>query len=170
MSHPLLLALFPNASAAAAAARALHSAGVSRDQISVVTRSHDEEGALAEQMDATPGVDIEDSRRAAVLGELSGQVLAAIALVLPGVGPIVTAGPLSAGLGEAAGHVAGSVASVLANAGIPEARARALQADVERGAVLLGVHAVGRHGAAQVDIIRRALEAGGADHVDIAQW
>jgi hypothetical protein len=121
-------------------------------------------------MDATPGVDIEDSRRAAVLGELSGQVLAAIALVLPGVGPIVTAGPLSAGLGEAAGHVAGSVASVLANAGIPEARARALQADVERGAVLLGVHAVGRHGAAQVDIIRRALEAGGADHVDIAQW
>ena len=171
MSQPLVIALFPSASAAAAAARALHEAGVSREQISVVTRSHDEEGALAEQMDATPGADIEDSRPAAVLGELSGQVLAAIALVLPGVGPIVAAGPLSAGLGEAAGHVAGSVASVLAGAGIPESRARVLQADVERGAVLLGVHATGpKPIAQQVETIRQALQAGRALQVDVANW
>jgi hypothetical protein len=118
MAHPLVVALYPSASAAAAAARALHAAGITRDAISVVARTHDEEGALAEQMDATPGADIEDSRPAARLGELGGQVLAAIALVLPGIGPIVTAGPLSAGLGEAAGHVAGSMASVLAGAGV----------------------------------------------------
>src|ERR671915_1013025 len=130
MSHPLVIALFTSPPAAAAAARALHAAGVTREQISVVSRSHDEEGALAEQMDATPGADIEDSRPAARLGELGGQVLAAIALVMPGIGPIVAAGPLSAGLGEAAGHVAGSVASVLAGAGIPEARAHALQHEV----------------------------------------
>lgn len=170
MSHPLVIALFSTASAAAAAARALHASGISREQISVVTRSHDEEGALAEQMDATPGADIEDSRRAALLGELSGQVLAAIALVMPGVGPIVTAGPLSAGLGEAAGHVAGSVASVLAGAGVPEDRAKALQAEVEAGAVLLGVHATGGSAPAQVDAIRRALEAGGPQRIDVANW
>ena len=46
MAHPLVLALFPNPTAAAAAARALHARGVERDQISVVSRSHDEEGAL----------------------------------------------------------------------------------------------------------------------------
>src|SRR5918993_1010643 len=109
MSHPLVLGLFASPAAAAAA------------------RSHDEEGALAEQMDATPGADIEDSRPAARLGELGGQVLAAIALVLPGIGPIVAAGPLSAGLGEAAGHVAGSMASVLTNAGVPEPEADELQ-------------------------------------------
>ena len=58
MSHPVILALYPNASAAAAGARAAHAVGVSREQLSVVARSHDEEGALAAQMDATPGADI----------------------------------------------------------------------------------------------------------------
>ena len=81
MSHPLVLALYADAATAAAAARALHGVGVSRDQISVVSRNHDEEGVLAEQLDASPGADIEDSRPAARLGELSGHVLAAIALV-----------------------------------------------------------------------------------------
>jgi hypothetical protein len=166
MSHPLVLALFPNPSSAAAGARALHAAGVSREQISVISRSHDEEGALAEQMDATPGADIEDSRRAAVLGELSGHVLAAIALVMPGIGPIVTAGPLSAGLGEAAGHVAGGVASALTAAGVAEGEAQALERDVHSGGVLLGVHATPAH----VSAIRAALAGSGASRVLIANW
>jgi hypothetical protein len=166
MPHPLVLALYPSAAAAATAARALHAAGVTRDQISIVARSHDEEGALADQMDATPGADIEDSRAAARLGELGGQVLAAIALVLPGIGPIVTAGPLSAGLGEAAGHVAGSMASVLRNAGVPEGRAGALQDAVEQGAVLVAVHCRPD----QVALVRQALAPAGAREVDVANW
>ena len=166
MPYPLVLAVFQSPASAAAAARALHAAGVPRDRISVVARSHDEEGALAEQMDASPGADIEDSRPAAILGELGGQVLAAIALVMPGIGPIVTAGPLSAGLGEAAGHVAGSVASVLEGAGLPEARAEALQREVESGAVLLGVHASDE----DVDAIRGALRSAGAGAIDVAHW
>lgn len=166
MSHPLVLGLFASSAAAAAAARAVHAAGITRDSISVVARSHDEEGALAEQMDATPGADIEDSRPAARLGELSGQVLAAIALVLPGIGPIVAAGPLSAGLGEAAGHVAGGMASVLKNAGIPEARAEQLQREVETGAVLLGVHCA----RGEVEKVRAALDSAGALEVELAKW
>jgi hypothetical protein len=166
MSHPLILALFSSPSAAAAAARALHGLGVSRDQISVVARSHDEEGALAAQMDASPGADIEDSRPAARLGELGGQVLAAIALVLPGIGPIVAAGPLSAGLGEAAGHVAGSIASVLKGAGVTDTRAEQLQREVERGAVLLGIHSVAR----DVTAIQQALAESGAREVELATW
>ena len=166
MSHPLVLASYPNPSVAAAGARALHAAGVAREQISVIYRSHDEEGALAEQMDATPGADIEDSRRAAVLGELSGQVLAAIALVMPGIGPIVTAGPLSAGLGEAAGHVAGGVASALTAAGVAEHEAHALEREVRTGGVLLGVHAT----PADVPTIREALTRSGAGRVLTANW
>ena len=166
MSHPLALALFQSPAAAAAAARALHDLGVTRERISVVTRNHDEEGALAEQMDATPGADLEDSRPAARLGELSGQVLAAIAIVLPGIGPIVAAGPLSAGLGEAAGHVAGGVASVLTSAGVSSARAETLQREVQAGAVLLGVHASDEDEAA----IRDALQRAGATSVEWADW
>jgi hypothetical protein len=166
MSHPLVVALYSSASRAAAGARALHAAGVNRDAISVVTRSHDEEGALAEQMDATPGADIEDSRPAARLGELGGQVLAAIALVMPGIGPIVAAGPLSAGLGEAAGHVAGSVASVLTAAGVPHDRAELLQREVEAGAVLLAVHV----STGDLARIQDTLVESGASRVEVAQW
>jgi hypothetical protein len=166
MSHPLVLALYSSAATAAAGARALHMLGVRRDQISVVARSHDEEGALAEQMDATPGADMEDSRPAARLGELSGQVLAAIALVMPGIGPLVAAGPLSAGLGEAAGHMAGSIAGVLTSAGVPALRAEALQREIAGGGVLLAVHA----GPADVAAIREALSASGALQVDAANW
>ena len=166
MSHPLVLALYESPAAAAAGARAVHALGVTRDRISVVSRNHDEEGALAEQMDATPGADIEDSRPAARLGELGGQVLAAIALVMPGIGPIVAAGPLSAGLGEAAGHVAGGVAAVLSRAGVAADRAEALQRAVERGAVLLGVHATG----ADATAVRDALARSGATELETANW
>ena len=166
MAHPLVLALFETPAAAATAARALHERGISRDQISVVSRSHDEEGALAAQMDATPGADIEDSRPAARLGELGAQVLAAIALVLPGVGPIVAAGPLAAGLGEAAGHVAGGLASTLKAAGVPGPRADDLQAAVEQGSVLLAVHA----SPDQVPVVKDALASAGPREFDIANW
>lgn len=166
MSHPLVLALYSTPAAAAAGARAVHARGIDRQQISVVARNHDEAGALAEQMDATPGADIEDSRRAGVLGELGGQVLAAIALVMPGIGPIVAAGPLSAGLGEAAGHAAGGLASVLSAAGVPEDRAQELQREVEAGAVLLGVHVT----AGEVTAIHDALTGSGAVLVEIANW
>lgn len=160
--HPIVLALFDDASRAARAARALHAAGVPRERLSVVARNHDEEGALANAIDATPGAEVEDSRRAARLGELSAQVLAAIAYVLPGVGPIVAAGPLAAGLGEAAGHVAGGIASVLSSAGVPAERAAALQREVEGGAILLGVHV-----AEPVETVRAALAAAGGREIQV---
>ena len=166
MSHPLVLGLYKSASAAAAGARAVHAAGVPRDRISVVARSHDEEGALASQMDATPGADIEDSRSAAVLGELGAHVFAAIALVMPGIGPIVAGGPLAAGLGEVAGHVAGSVTSALTSAGVPEREASAFEREVQAGAVLLGVHVSGD----AVPAIREALATSGAVRVVTANW
>ena len=166
MPHPLVLALFSSPAAAAAAARALHGAGVTREQISVLTRNHDEDEALATQMDATSGVDIEDSRPAARLGELSGYVLAAIALVLPGGGAMVGAGPLAAGLGEAAGHVAGGLAAALRSAGVSPEHAAALADGVHRGAVLLAVHTV----ASEVIRIRAVLDGNGPELVETANW
>jgi hypothetical protein len=166
MSHPLVVALFPNPDAAALAARELHVAGVTREQISIISRNHDEESSFAADVGGTPGAEIEDSRTAARLGELSGHFLAAIALVLPGIGPIVAAGPLAAGLGEAAGHVAGGVASALAGAGVPPERAEALQNAVESGAILLGVHT----GEPQVEAIRSVLRTAGATDIETANW
>ena len=91
---------------------------------------------------------------------------AAIAVVMPGIGPIVAAGPLAAELGEAAGHVAGSLVSVLKSAGLPQERAEALQREVARGAVLLGVHVAPQ----DVDRVRTRLSAAGATELEIVTW
>ena len=164
--HPLVLALYSNASMAAEAAAALHVLGISREQISVVAHTHDDARTLADRMDATPGVDLEDSRAAGRLGELGGHVLAAIALVMPGIGPIVAAGPLAAELGEAAGHLAGSLASVLKSAGLPRAPAEALQREVAQGAVLLGVHVT----PSDVNRVRDCLSSAGATQLEMVTW
>jgi hypothetical protein len=159
MPHPLVLALYTTSTTATSGARAVHDLGIGRDRISVVARTHDEAGALA-------GADIEDSRPASRLGELGGLVLAAIALVMPGIGPIVAAGPLSADLGEAAGHAAGSLSSTLTRGGVAHERAEWLQTQVDAGAVLLGVHVT----AAEVAAVTRALGEAGATSVETASW
>jgi hypothetical protein len=166
MSHPLVVALFPNPDAAAVAARALHAAGVTREQISIISRNHNEESTVAEDVGGTPGAEIEDSRTAAWLGELSGYLFAAIALVLPGIGSIVAAGPLAAGLGEAAGHAAGGVASALTGAGLTPERANALERAVEGGAILLGVHTT----ESQLEAVRSLLRSAGGADIETAQW
>jgi hypothetical protein len=166
MSHPLVVATFPDLSQAAVAARKLHAAGLSPDQLSVISRNHDEESEYAVQIGGTPGTEIEDSRAAARFGELSGYLLAAIALVLPGIGPIVAAGPLAAGLGEAAGHAAGGIATALHGAGIPADRAEALEAAVESGAILLAVHTV----QPRIDEVRAILEAADATEIETGNW
>lgn len=166
MSHPLVLALFSTPSMAADAAAALHALGINRESLSIVAHTHADAQALADQMDATAGVDLEDSRPAARLGELGARVLATVALAMPGIGPIVAGGPLSAELGEMAGHAAGSLASVLASAGLPHDRAEALQREVARGALLLGVHVAD----ADVARVRQSLSAAGATEIETMTW
>ena len=164
--HPLVLALFDDPAAAARAARGLRSIGLARERVSVVARSHDEEGALAEASGASPGSEIEDSRRASQLGELSAHLLAAIALVLPGVGPIVADGPLAAGLGEAAGHVAGGIARALHQAGLERHEADRWQERIEQGAILVGAHVDPAGVAAARDI----FTSNGAESLAEATW
>jgi len=166
MPHPLVLALFQDKAVATEAARRLRALGLARADLSLVARSHQVEGAIAEEMEATPGVEIEDSRPAARLGEIGGHLLAAIACVLPGIGSIITAGPLSAEFGEAAGHLAGGVAGVLRRAGLPEDEASYWQDSVARGALLLGAHV--RQGDAEA--VRVTLGDAGATRLAVAAW
>jgi len=72
MPHPLVLALFQDSSTATEAARRMHALGLSREDLSLVAGRHELEGPLAERMEATPGVDIEGSRPAGVLGGIGG--------------------------------------------------------------------------------------------------
>ena len=166
MSHPLVLALFSDPSAAAAAGRELRGLGIRREGISLVTRTHDDEGALAQQSGGSPGSEIEDSRAAGRLGELSAHLLAAIALVMPGIGPIVADGPLAAGLGEAAGHLAGGVKRTLERAGLDHAQAEQWSERISQGDVLLGVHV----DPAAVEAVRGVMVRNGGTHLAVGVW
>ena len=166
MPHPLVVALFDNPSHAAAAARELRALGVAAERVSIVARSHEEEGELARAADASPGSEIEDSRAASRLGELSAHLLATIALVMPGIGPIVADGPLAAGLGEAAGHVAGGIARTLHHAGLERNEADRWETAIERGAILVGAHVDAATAPAARDVLTRS----GASTVRDATW
>lgn len=165
------MALFADISSAAAAARGAHALGVDRSDVSVVARDHQDEGRIADQIDASPGSEIEDSPAASRLGELSGYILAAIAIGLPGTGAVVAAGPLAAELGEVAGHVAGQVVgdlkATLVKAGMSETDADEWRAQIEDGrAILLGVHA--RH--ARAGDIETLLAKNSIGRVVHTQW
>ena len=166
MSHPVVLALFNNAAAAADAARRLRDLGVPRERVSIVARSHDEEGVLARASGASPGSEIEDSAPASRLGELSGHLIAAIALVMPGIGPIVADGPLSAGLGEAAGHLAGGLTRTLDRAALTRTEAEEWSQRIHAGAFLVGAHV--QEGT--VDAARKAFTDAGADAIVVGTW
>ena len=166
MSHPVVFALFADASAAAAAARELRALGVPRERVSIVARTHDDEGAIAQASGASPGSEIEDSSMATRLGELSAHLIAAIALVMPGIGPIVVDGPLAADLGEAAGHLAGGIAPSLERAGFDHATAKHWETSIRAGSILVGAHVSD----AYVSRVRDALTQTGGGHVTTGTW
>lgn len=171
MSHPLLMALFSDVSSAAAAARGVHALGVDRSDLSVVARDHHDEQRIGSQIEASPGSEIADSPAASRFGELSGYILAAIAIGLPGTGAVVAAGPLAAELSEAAGHVAGQAVgdlkATLMKTGMSEHDADAWRAQIEDGrAILLGVHAR-RVSATDVETL---LSNNGTGRVVRTQW
>ena len=139
-THPLVVGLFDSTDRATFAARALREMGVAHARVSIVARTHDEEGAIARASGASPGSELEDSVTAARIGELGAHLLSAIALVMPGIGPIVADGPLAAGLAEAAGHVAGGIARTLERAGMIRAEADEWESTIKQGAIVVGAH------------------------------
>jgi hypothetical protein len=166
MSHPLFMALFRDARSAAAAAREVQLMGIASEDLSVVAADHQKEGVLAQQIGGSPGSEIEDSPAAARLGELGGYILAAIAIGMPGTGAVVAAGPLAAEIGEAAGHAAGGLKSTLEKAGLSPQEAEHWQAQIQSGAVLLGVHARKVSGVA----VETALSRHSENKVVRTQW
>ena len=166
MAHRLVMGLFARPADAAAAARALRALGVPHERVSIVARSHDEEVDLARASGGSPGSELEDSPVASRLGELGAHLLAAVALVMPGIGPIVADGPLATGLGEAAGHLAGGLARTLEGAGLGEADADRIEKSVESGNLLVGGHVDDT----REDEIAEALTQAGASDLFRTQW
>lgn len=98
-----------------------------------------------------------------VLGGTLGALAGIGALAIPGVGPLIAAGPLLAAMsGVAAGAAVGGLAGALVGLGIPEIEARAYEGKIKGGNILIAVHTESSdERQAAEDVLKRA----GADHV-----
>lgn len=71
-----------------------------------------------------------------VIGGLTGLALGAGALVIPGLGPLIAAGPIA---GLLSGAATGGLGGALIDWGIPEAEAKRYEEEVRQGKILVSV-------------------------------
>jgi hypothetical protein len=90
----------------------------------------------------------------ALLGGALGWAAGIGALAIPGVGPLIAAGPILATLsGIAAGGTVGGITGALVGTGIPEYEAKQYEGKLREGNVLFSVHVVDSDEAARVRAI-----------------
>ena len=116
--------------------------GFTNDDISVLLQDHDgsKDFGLAKNTKAPEGATAGVSVGGVVGGALG--LLAGIgALAIPGVGPLIAAGPIMAALaGLGAGGAVGGLIGALAGVGIPEYEAKRYEGHIKNGGILLSVH------------------------------
>ncbi len=93
------------------------------------------------------------------LGGLAGLLMGAGALLIPGIGPIIAAGPLAAGL---TGVVTGGVAGGLIDFGIPQERGDFYEEQVRQGSILVTL----KSSSEKVDQAASILRDHGAHNVE----
>jgi uncharacterized membrane protein len=166
-----VVALFDDLNLAHRAVDDLVRSGFDRNHISVVRANRED----LRTKGTTTTTDMPDASGTAagagigaILGGIAGLVVGAGALAIPGIGPIVAAGPLAAALaGAGIGAATGGIIGALADAGIPETDAEYYAEGVRRGGTLVTVRSddartsdamqiLNRH--SPVDIERRVSE------------
>ena len=123
--------------------QALREAGFGSDHISMVAR--DAKGDYSRYLEGGEKQDVKDGAAAgagigAILGGLGGLLVGLGALAIPGIGPVLAAGPLVTTLaGAGVGAVAGGLVGALVDLGIPEEHAQMYAEGVRRGGTLVVV-------------------------------
>lgn len=141
VSQKTVVGLFDDMSAAKKAIDNLQSAGIARNNISLIAGN--ETGKYSDQASGTgevgKGVAGGAGTGAAVGGGL-GLLVGLTALAIPGFGPIIAAGPIAAALtGAGVGAAGGGVIGGLAASGVNESDADYYSEGVRRGGVLVSV-------------------------------
>jgi hypothetical protein len=120
----------------------LEAAGFSNDDISVLLPDNESTRKFAHKKDtkAPEGTATGVTAGGAVGGTIG--LLAGIgALAIPGVGPLIAAGPIMGALaGLGVGGVVGGLIGALVGMGIPEYEAKRYEGRIKEGGILLSVH------------------------------
>jgi len=116
----------------------LVNAGFHRNSISVVADDPDEKYASFVDHDTAGDGAAAGAGIGAAIGGLGGLLLGIGALAIPGIGPVIAAGPIVAALtGAGVGAVTGGIIGALTDMGIPEESAHVYAESVHRGNVLV---------------------------------
>ncbi len=155
--------IFANLANAEAAIDGLTMAGFSNQALSVLLSEKDEakgltDGTTLASDSATAGVGV-----GGVVGGALGLLAGIGALALPGVGPLIAAGPIIASLaGFGVGGAVGGFVGALVGMGIPEFEAKLYDVRVKDGGVLVAVHCESPEGISKA---RDVLKAVGAEDI-----
>jgi hypothetical protein len=134
--------IFRSRGAAEEAVDALEAAGFRSTDISVLLPENEgtkdfahEKGTKAPEGAAT------GATSGAVIGGVLGGLVGAGALMIPGLGPLLAAGPIIGALtGVGAVGVLGGIVGALVGMGIPEYEAKRYEGRIREGGILLSVH------------------------------
>ena len=134
--------IFPSHTAAEAAVDRLRAAGFSHDDVSVLMADKQSSKEFAAEKNtkapegATAGV-----LGGGTLGGTLGLLAGIGALAIPGVGPLIAAGPIMGALaGLGIGGAVGGLIGALVGMGIPEYEAKRYEGRVKDGGILISVH------------------------------
>jgi uncharacterized membrane protein len=132
----------------------LRQQGFSNEEINIVSKKGAQDDNQYVNDDITDG-----ALTGGTLGGIGGLILGAGALAIPGIGPIIAAGPIAAAL---SGAVAGGVAGGLIDWGIPAEVSQRYEQHVAGGGIL----AVIRTSSQKVDQAAQILRQNGAQDVE----
>jgi len=139
-----VVALYDDGSDAQRAVQDLVDSGFDRESISVLARHIEEGEATPSGNQAAEGAGI-GAAIGLVFGGVGGLLVGLGALAIPGIGPIVAAGPLIAALtGAGIGAGTGAIIGALVNLGIAEEEANIYAEGVRRGGTLVAVQTSGQ--------------------------
>ncbi|HHX01914.1 MAG TPA: hypothetical protein GX739_04490 [Firmicutes bacterium] len=131
-----VIGVFNQTEAAEKAVKALREKGFTENEISIIAKDQGKtkKGDMEVGGDFGTNENIADGTAwGGALGGLAGILAGVGALAIPGIGPIVAAGPLA---GALSGAVTGGVAGGLIDLGIPEERGREYEQKLKAGGIL----------------------------------
>jgi uncharacterized protein (TIGR02271 family) len=171
-----IIGLFDNRAEAQNVVQELLGENFRREDISVMSKKlegQDERGERVEYVEEDGDEQIKDMAKGAgtgaAIGGLAGLLVSLTALAIPGIGPVLAAGPLAAVIaGAGIGATAGGLISGLTRLGVPEEDANYYAEGVRRGGTLISVDAADDRAESAVAIMKRH----GAVEIDkrAAQW
>ena len=152
---------------------ALEKDGFAREEISFVANKNAQDSwggddAITDTGETASNV-AADAGIGAALGGVGGLLLSFAGLAIPGIGPVLVAGPIIAALGGAGiGAAAGGLVGALTESGIPEEQAHHYAEGVRRGDILITV----RTHPDRAEFAASILDDNGAIDIDhrVSEW